>query len=196
MKFSSKIRYLREAKALEKRKMKKINNIYSLSVSAINFHWILSGNCRNLAFPSVFFFANKRLVKHKIRTVMVLDIDVCELLCYHDPNCVSVNFKSTSNSDGKYRCELNSATHQGRDDHFKDEEGYFYHGADVSISSKLLLLFFLLLVLVLVLLLLFVVVVVVVVLLLLLLLLPLSFFLCTHFIAFLTSFRLIFIYDT
>ena len=140
MKFSSKIRYLKEAKVLEKRKMKKINNIYSLSVSAINFHWILSGNCRNLAFPSVFFFANKRLLKHNIKAVKVSDMDVCELLCYQEPNCVSVNFNSTSNSDGKYICELNNATHQGRDGQFQEKEGYFYHGADVSISSKRLLL--------------------------------------------------------
>ena len=130
--------------AREKKEEKEKNNMYSISVSAINFHWIFSGNCRNLAFPSFFLFANKRLMNHNITTVRVPDMDVCELLCYHDPNCVSVNFKSTSSSDGKYKCELNNATHQGRDDQFKDEKGYFYHGADVSISSKLLLLLLLL----------------------------------------------------
>jgi len=97
----------------------------------------LNGNCRNLAFPSVFFFANKRLVKHNITAVRVPDMDVCELLCYQEPNCVSVNFKGTSSSDGKYRCELNNATHQGRDGQFKDEEGYFYHGADSACDTAL-----------------------------------------------------------
>ena len=42
-----------------------------------------------LAFPSAFFFADKRLKNNAIRTVNVLDKDLCELQCYKERNIVS-----------------------------------------------------------------------------------------------------------
>lgn len=91
----------------------------------------VSGECRELAFPAFFFFANKRLVKHNIRTVDVRNMGACELLCYREPNCVSINFQREATAEGKFRCDLNNATHRGHDDEFVDTEGYFYRGAQV-----------------------------------------------------------------
>ena len=96
------------------------------------FNWNLSDECRVLAFPPFFFFANKRLVNHNITTVKVRDMDACELQCYHEPNCVSINFNSTASAMRTYRCDLNNATHRGHDEEFVNTEGYLYRGADVS----------------------------------------------------------------
>ncbi|CAH3016252.1 unnamed protein product, partial [Porites evermanni] len=43
----------------------------------------VQGPCRELAFPSFLFFANKRLLNHRIRVLQVQDLDECELRCYH-----------------------------------------------------------------------------------------------------------------
>ena len=97
---------------------------------------LFSDGCRTLTFPSFLFFANKRLVNHKIKTLQVPDMGGCELLCYHEPNCVSINF----NADGPHAvsCDLNDATHRKHDNEFKDTPGYFYRGTEVnsSISSS------------------------------------------------------------
>ena len=81
-------------------------------------------------FPSSFFFADKRLLNHNITTFQVQDLDACELLCYHNANCVSINFESKT-----YKCDLNNATHIRHDDEFVDTVGYLYRGADVSFVS-------------------------------------------------------------
>lgn len=86
-------------------------------------------------FPDFFHFADKRLVNHDIRNVQVNDVDTCQLLCYHEPNCVSINFKTIANDKGTYSCELNSATHRGYDADFMDTAGYSYRGTDVSCLS-------------------------------------------------------------
>ena len=86
-------------------------------------------------FPGFFHFADKRLVNHSIRNVQVNDVDTCELLCYHEPNCVSINFKTIANDKGTYSCELSRATHRGYETDFMDTAGYSYRGTDVSCSS-------------------------------------------------------------
>ena len=86
-------------------------------------------------FPPPFFFINKRLVNHTIGTRAGVDFETCKLHCYHENNCVSVNYR-----EKKKRCELNNATHLLHDNEFVDKNGYLYHGADVRLSSILLLL--------------------------------------------------------
>ena len=56
---------------------------------------------RQLAFPLAFFFAHKRLKNHTIRTVNVLDKDLCELQCYKELNCININFKIPIKEKGK-----------------------------------------------------------------------------------------------
>ena len=75
-------------------------------------------------------------MNHNITTVKVRDMNACELRCYHEPNCVSINFNYTASAKGTYRCDLNNATHRGHDEEFEDTEGYLYRGADVSSSCS------------------------------------------------------------
>ena len=97
----------------------------------INFFIIIkisSGHCRELVFPQ-FFFAHKRLVNHNIETLQVNDFDMCRLRCYQEPNCVSINFNLSQDSEGLHNCELNNATHQRHDNELKDKADYYYRGA-------------------------------------------------------------------
>ena len=94
----------------------------------INFFLVL-GNCRILAFPAPYLFIDKRLVNHTIGTKTVVDFENCKLHCYYEHNCVGVNYHV-----GTQKCEFNNATHRLHDNKFKDENGYLYHGADVSTS--------------------------------------------------------------
>ena len=98
------------------------------------FSFLNSGNCRVLAFPSYFLIADKCLEGHTILIVQhVPDMGLCELLCYNQPNCVSVNYEIQR----ERRCELNNSTHRAHDADFKEREGYLYHGAIVSFLSFL-----------------------------------------------------------
>ena len=69
-------------------------------------------------------------MKHVIECIKVHDFDLCELHCYHQPNCVSINFNVTPDSNG-HDCELNNATHRSRDNELENIGGYIYKGAEV-----------------------------------------------------------------
>ena len=104
------------------------------------FPFLNSGNCRVLAFPSYFLIADKCLESHTILIVQhVPDMDLFELLCYNEPNCVSVNYEIQTQK----RCELNNSTHRAYDEDFLERKGCLYHGAIVSFLSCLFLSFFL-----------------------------------------------------
>ena len=93
------------------------------------FSFFNSGNCRVLAFPSYFLIADKCLESHTFLIVQhVPDMGLCELLCYNQPNCVSVNYEIQRQK----RCELNQSTHRAHDGDFIEREGCLYHGAIVS----------------------------------------------------------------
>ena len=104
------------------------------------FFFFNSGNRRVLAFPSYFLIADKCLEGHTILIVQhVPDMGLCELLCYNEPNCVSVNYEIQTQK----RCELNNSTHRAHDEDFLERRGCLYHGAIVSFLSCLFLSFFL-----------------------------------------------------
>ncbi|XP_015780929.1 PREDICTED: sushi, von Willebrand factor type A, EGF and pentraxin domain-containing protein 1-like isoform X2 [Acropora digitifera] len=88
------------------------------------------GACRQLFFRADFTFGNRRLIKHVIESVNVSDFDNCELSCYHQPNCVSINFNVIRDSGGFHKCELNNATHRGHDNELENKDGYIYKGAE------------------------------------------------------------------
>ena len=88
---------------------------------------LVSDNGRTLEFPGPFSFISKRLVNHTIGTKIVANFENCKLHCYYEHNCVSVNYHLSTKT-----CELNNATHRWHNNEFKDENGYLYHGADVS----------------------------------------------------------------
>ena len=83
-------------------------------------------------------FANRRLMKHIIATIKVVDFDLCELQCYHQPNCVSINFNVIPESEGLHECELSNATHRGHDYELMNRDGYTYKGAEVRNLNILL----------------------------------------------------------
>ena len=92
---------------------------------------IFSDGGRELYFPAYYFFAEKRLLNHTINTVRVENLDECEYRCYLDANCVSLNIKN-KDPDGTHECELNNSTHLEHDGHLKDNQLYYYRGAEVS----------------------------------------------------------------
>ena len=100
----------------------------------IFFPFLNSGNCCVLVFPSYFLIADKCLEGHTILIVQhVPDMGLCELLCYNEPNCVSVNYEIQTQK----RCELNNSTHRAHEEDFKERKGCLYHGAIVSFLSFL-----------------------------------------------------------
>ena len=76
-------------------------------------------------------FGDRRLTKHTIAIIKVVDFDLCEMQCYNQPNCVSINFKVLHDREGLHDCELNNATHQSHDTDLQNKKGYVYKGAEV-----------------------------------------------------------------
>ena len=77
-------------------------------------------------------------MKHVIETIKVRDFDLCELQCYYQPNCVSINFNVISDSKGLHECELNNVTHRSHGNELENKEGYIYKGAEVRTLNLLL----------------------------------------------------------
>ena len=97
-----------------------------------------SGWDRELYFPNYYFFADRRLIKHLIKTVHVRDLDDCELLCYQHDNCVSLNAKKDPDTaTGKQECELKNSTHIEYDEDLTVDMAYLYRGAKVIFSCFL-----------------------------------------------------------
>ena len=95
-----------------------------------------SGHCRNLRFTTNPIHG-QRLNNHVIRTIDVINEDICQLKCYKEPNCVSYNFKTKANRGGKHICDLNNATYEHDNEHSGDltkDESYVYRGAEVDIE--------------------------------------------------------------
>ena len=96
-----------------------------------------SGECRQLFFRADFTFWSRRLIKHVIESIKVRDFDLCELHCYHQPNCVSINFNVTSDSKGLHECELNNVTHRSFDRDLENIDRYIYKGTEVRTLNLL-----------------------------------------------------------
>ena len=65
-------------------------------------------------------------MNHTIKTLKVRDLDECELRCYYEDNCVSLNF-----GNGNYSCELNNSTHKEHDKDFVEAPNFLYRGTNV-----------------------------------------------------------------
>ena len=70
-------------------------------------------------------------MNHTITTLKVRDLDECELRCYYEHNCVSLNFENKMVGNGKYSCELNNSTHKEHDMDFVKAEYFLYRGTNV-----------------------------------------------------------------
>ena len=89
-----------------------------------------------MVFPDYYFFAERRLVNHTIETRKVKNFDDCELLCYLNDNCASLNFKKDpDNNEPVHICELNNATHLKYDSDLTTDSNFYYRGSKVSYKS-------------------------------------------------------------
>ena len=61
------------------------------------------------------------------------DLDECELLCYQDDNCVSLNIKNKDLGSGTHECELNNSTHLEHEGDLENDQNFHYRGAKVMI---------------------------------------------------------------
>ena len=68
-----------------------------------------------------------------IRTIDVINEDICQLQCYLEPNCVSYNYNKEEEANGKHKCDLNNATYEHSGDLAKNKT-YVYRGAEVNIQ--------------------------------------------------------------
>ena len=69
--------------------------------------WSTTGDeCRIILFEEP--ISNKVIKGHTIRSEEVPDEGSCRVMCYMEPNCVSINVRLAQG--GKYKCELNNAT--------------------------------------------------------------------------------------
>ncbi|XP_022806738.1 uncharacterized protein LOC111343813 [Stylophora pistillata] len=85
--------------------------------------------CRTLVFKSQKAFNGRHLMNHVIRIVEIMVKEFCTMLCYMEPDCVSINLDDTAGVNGKYKCELNNVTHEGHEHEFKWHPNYFYHAS-------------------------------------------------------------------
>ena len=63
-------------------------------------------DCRDIIFKEP--IANKAMKNHVIRRAEVPSEGSCRLMCYMEPNCMSINKGPLKR--GKHKCELNNAT--------------------------------------------------------------------------------------
>ena len=88
-----------------------------------------------MVFPDYHFFAERRLVNHTIEEKRVKNLDDCELFCYLNDNCVSLNFKKDPDDNGAHICELNNATNLRYDSDLTTDANFYYRGSKVSYKS-------------------------------------------------------------
>ena len=99
---------------------------------------IFSTRMSSTLFPIQLYVWQQTFDKNVIATIEVLDSDLCELQCYHQPNCVSINFNVIPDSKGLHKCELNNATHRSHNSKLVNREHYVYKGAEVRNINLLL----------------------------------------------------------
>ncbi|XP_073249944.1 uncharacterized protein [Porites lutea] len=88
--------------------------------------------CRCLEWRANHTFEGKRLQHQVIRSVDALDLTICEILCYGEPDCVSFNFKKSVS-----QCELNNSTFEEQKDKLETNNDYIYRGAENKCVNNL-----------------------------------------------------------
>ena len=89
-----------------------------------------------MMFPDYYFFAERRLVNHIIENKSVNNLDDCELMCYLNDDCVSLNFKKDSEyNEAVHICELNNATHLKYESDLTTDANFYYRGSKVRYKS-------------------------------------------------------------
>ena len=74
---------------------------------------------------------NMAMKNHVIRSEEVPNEGACRMLCYLEPNCVSINFGPLEGE--KRKCELNNATDENQFTSFlENEPAYTYRAIEVT----------------------------------------------------------------
>ena len=91
-------------------------------------------HCRQLQFRAEQVFNGRRLMNHVIHKTDVILEEICETLCYMEPNCVSYNIM-TNDETGKHKFELNNVTHEGHEKDLVKNSSYTHRGAKVNMFN-------------------------------------------------------------
>ena len=67
---------------------------------------LIDDECRSIIFKEP--VQDKVIKGHLIRAVEIPNRGSCDVMCYMEPDCVSINVRPSYG--GKYKCELNNAT--------------------------------------------------------------------------------------
>ena len=73
---------------------------------------------------------NKAIRDHVVSGEEVHYEGDCRMLCYLEPNCVSINVRPSN--EGKYKCELNNATAEENQLIFLQENDSYYLAIEVN----------------------------------------------------------------
>ncbi|XP_068736926.1 uncharacterized protein [Montipora capricornis] len=104
--------------------------LYPLLYFGASYASFEESSCRELTFQPSLSFANGRLKNHIIKSYEVHNMHECEWICYQEHDCVSVNFETKANTDGKHRCELNNSTHAEHGKDLINAKDYIYRGTE------------------------------------------------------------------
>ena len=98
--------------------------------------WSTTGDeCRIILFEEL--ISNKVINGHTIRSKKVPDEGSCRMMCYMEPNCVSISLRPAQG--GKYKCELNNATVDESKLTFLQEADAYYLAIEVNALQELYL---------------------------------------------------------
>ena len=105
--------------------------------------WSTTGDeCRIILFEEL--ISNKVINGHTIRSKKVPDEGSCRMMCYMEPNCVSISLRpaqgnNTIQNVWKYKCELNNATVDESKLTFLQEADAYYLAIEVNALQELYL---------------------------------------------------------
>jgi len=92
--------------------------------------------CRNIMFKEP--VANKVMKNHVIRSAEVHSEGNCRLMCYLEPNCVSINLGPLEG--GKHKCELNNVTDEKQfSNYLVNQLAFTYLAIEVMPYKRLLI---------------------------------------------------------
>ena len=94
----------------------------------MSFTFFTDDECRFIIFKEP--IENKAMAGHVIRSEEVPNQGTCRLMCYMEPNCVSINFGPSE--PGKYKCELNSASDESKLVNIENRKSYTFLAIEVN----------------------------------------------------------------
>ena len=101
---------------------RKLNDLFVLPTT--------DDGCRNIIFKDP--IPKMAMKNHAIKSVEVLNEGSCRLMCYMEPNCVSINIGPVAG--GNQKCELNNATVENHAPFLLVKNpGYTYFAIEVTV---------------------------------------------------------------